>query len=130
MRKFNIRGNTGVSIFYSFWESCACTLDLENGSGAHHRRHEAGDEETTMNISYAPGILSIPQLIRATVEQLEKDGKVKGQDFRLPSNQWVYMQFSPNNEYARTAGSYSGILPYVRNIISHLLRNGSHTFAH
>ena len=83
-----------------------------------------------MNISHEAGSLSIPQLIRATVEQLEKDGKVKGQDFRLPSNQWVYMQFSPNNEYARTAGSYSGILPYVRNIISHLLRNGSHTFAH
>ena len=77
MRKFNIWGNTGVSIFDSFWDSCACTLDLENGYGAHNQRHEAGDGETTMNILYAPGILSIPQPIRATVKHLEKDGKVK-----------------------------------------------------
>ena len=119
-----------MSRFSLFWEYCARALDLENGSGAHHRRHAAADEETTTNVSYAPGILSIPQLIKATVDLLEKDGKEKGKDYHVPSEQWVYMQFSPNNEYASTAGNYSGTLPYIRKIISRSLRDGTHPFAH
>ena len=129
-RTFNVRGNTDVSRFSLFWEYCARALDLENGSGAHHRRHAAADEETTTNVSYAPGILSIPQLIKATVDLLEKDGKEKGKDYHVPSEQWVYMQFSPNNEYASTACNYSGTLPYIRKIISRSLRDGTHPFAH
>ena len=83
MCTFNVRGNRDVSKFSMFWDYCATTLDLANGSGAHYRRHVAGDEETTHNVSYAPGILFIPQLVRATVEALEKEDKVKGKDIHI-----------------------------------------------
>ena len=89
-----------------------------------------GGEETTNNVSYASGILSILQLVRATVEALEKEGKVKGKDLHVHNEQWVYIQFSPNNKYVRTAGSHSGTLPYIRKITNHSLHNGRHPFAH
>jgi len=71
-----IRGNTAASVFEPFWEGCARVLELENGSGAHHRR-EAAYEDTTNQCFFAPGILSISQLVRVTVEALEKEDKVK-----------------------------------------------------
>eukprot|EP00957_Ditylum_brightwellii_P154095 11727699-Ditylum_brightwellii.AAC.1 len=62
--------------------------DMENGSGAHHCKHAAIDEATTNDLSYAPGILSINELIGATADMLKKDGKVQGQDFEVPSESW------------------------------------------
>ena len=107
MRLFNLRGNSESGLYDIFWECCARALDLENGSDAHHRRHAAIDEETTKNISYTPGILSIPQLICTTVKLLEKDDKVKEVDFEVPSETWVYMQFPPNNEYKSNPAFYT-----------------------
>ena len=97
MRLLNCRGNTNKSKFELFWEYCSRTMEIENGSGAHHRRHAATDADTTNNVSYAPGLVSIPQLIRLTLEALEKDGKVKGIHFEEPSLQWVTYQMMPNN---------------------------------
>ena len=130
MRSLNIRGNDVMGKFDCFWEACSRVLDLENGSGAHHRRHSAADAATTKNVSYAPGILSIAQLIRRTVKQLEVDGKVRGEDFSVPSLSWVYLQFSPNNEYSGTAANHTGVLPYVRKMLTRSLRNDSHPAAH
>ena len=130
MRVHNIRGNTTISMFEPFWECCARVLELENGSGAHHRRKAASDTDTTVNVSYAPGILSISQLVRVTVETLEKENKVRGVDFKVPSEMWVAMQLSPNNEFASTAAYYTGRLPFIRKLISRTGRDDSHPAAH
>ncbi len=129
MRTFNIRGNTMKSKFGLFWEWCNRTLDFENGSGAHHRRHAVGDATTTNEISFAPGIMSIRELISKTVEALVKDGKVEGTDFAVPSECWVSLQLSPNNQFAATAERYTGRLPYVRKMISRSARDDSHPAA-
>ena len=130
MRTYNIRGNTTASVFEPFWEGCTRVLELENGSGAHHRRKAASDEDTTINVSYAPGILSISQLVRVTVETLEREGKVKDVDFKVPSEMWVALQLSPNNEYASTAAYYTGRLKFVRKLISRTARDDSHPAEH
>ena len=53
-------------------------VDME-GAGAHICRHtKGGDLETKIDISYAPSINSIDQLIKATVELIEIKWKEKG----------------------------------------------------
>lgn len=89
MRKLNIRGNTEKSKFELFREYAGRTLELENGSGAQDKRHPREDEQSTANVSYAPMIVSILQLIEKTVKRLTDDGKVKGVDFIIPSKSWV-----------------------------------------
>ena len=42
-----------------FWECFICIMELENGSGAHHRRKDAADTDTTTNVLFAPGLISI-----------------------------------------------------------------------
>eukprot|EP00957_Ditylum_brightwellii_P077084 5858199-Ditylum_brightwellii.AAC.1 len=69
MCRLNCRGNTDESMAY-------------------HHRHAAVDEATTNDLSYAPGILSINELIGVTADILKKDGKVQGQDFEVPSESW------------------------------------------
>jgi hypothetical protein len=108
MRRLNIRGNTDISKYELFWDYCGRALELGNGSGAHHRRKAGTDEETINNVSYAPGILSIPQLMKATEEMLEKDGKTRSLDFEVPSEKWVSLQLSPNNQFNATAVYYTG----------------------
>lgn len=131
MRELNIRGNSKASKYELFREYCSRTLDLENGSGAHHRRHASadGDQDTTNNVLFAPGVLSIPQLIRLTVSMLEKDGKVMGEDFAVPSQSWVTLQMHPNNAYRTTGGNYSCTLPFVRKMITRNGRNTAHPVA-
>eukprot|EP00957_Ditylum_brightwellii_P144387 10999444-Ditylum_brightwellii.AAC.1 len=65
---------------------------------AHHCRYAAVDEETTNNLSYAPGL---------TADMLKKDGKVQGQEFKVPSDYCVNLQLSPNNQYATTTTKYT-----------------------
>ena len=105
-------------------------MDLENRSGAQHCRKDAVDTETTTNVSFYPALLLIPQIVKSTIDILEKEGKVKDTDFFVPSDQWVYMLFSLNNEYCSRSQYYRGVLPYVRSIISRVERDDSHPCAH
>ena len=106
------------------------TLDLENGSDGHHRRHGAGEAETMNNILYAPDTLCVGELISETVKALEKDGKVPGVGFDALRESWVVLQMLLNNQYASTAAKYTGRMPYVREMISHTGRNDEHPAAH
>ena len=65
-----------------------------------------------------PGIASMPQLLKLTIEQLEKDGKRRGGDFAVPHLSWMYYALSANNEYSSTAARYTGLLPFKRMIQS------------
>ena len=118
------------SKFEFFWEQCNRTLELENGSGAHSRRHAGQDVEATTNISYAPGILSFRQLICETVKALEKNGKVRGEDFEVPSERWVSLQLSPNNQFSSKAEKYTGRFKFIRKMLSRTARDSTHPAAH
>ena len=87
-------------------------MDLENGSGAHHRCKADMDNGTTTNVSFAPGLLLITKIFLATIDLLEKRGKVKDIDFFVPGERWVYMKLSPKNEYCSRTQYYHGVLPY------------------
>ena len=80
MRRFNCRGNNDLSKFELFWDYCSHVLDLENEAGAHYYRHAASDESTTTSVAYAPGVLSVPQLIKKIVELLTDDNKMQPMD--------------------------------------------------
>ena len=51
------------------------------------------------NVSFDPGIILITQLIKLTIKCLEKDGKLQGNNFEVPSEKWAYFQFPLNNPY-------------------------------
>ena len=72
-----------------------CVVDMD-GDGAHvHRHTKGGNLYTKTNISYAPSINSISQMIKATVELLEIKGKYKGKDFKVLHRTWVMFQLFP-----------------------------------
>ena len=81
MREFNCRGNTNHSKYDLFWEYFICVKDLENGSGAQHCRKAAADTDTMTNVSFAPGLLWIRQIIQANINLLQKEGKLKDKVF-------------------------------------------------
>ena len=129
MRRYNVRGNTDKSMFETFYEAAARKLELENGTGAHSKRHAATDEETTNAVSYAPGIVSIPQLRRETIKLLEEEGKQIDINFKAPCVSWLYLQLSPNHEHRKTAERYTGVLPYKLSLQRKDLR-ADHPHAH
>ena len=57
MREFNFRGNTNHINYNLFWEYFIRFMDLENGSGAHHRQKAAADTDTTTNVLFDPGLI-------------------------------------------------------------------------
>ena len=52
-------------------------MDLENGSGVHHRCKVTAYNYKTTNVSFSPGLFSIPQIVDTTIDLLDKEGKVK-----------------------------------------------------
>ena len=91
LREFNCRGNTNHSKYDLFWGYFICVKALENVSGAQHRRKAAADTDTITNVSFAPGLLQIFQIIQANINLLEKEGKLKDKAFFVPGERWVYM---------------------------------------
>ena len=129
MRRFN--GKADTSKFDVFWKGATEVLENQNGSGAHVRRHAASDEQTTIDVQYAPGILSIPQLVRETEKYLTDEKKlVQGVDFYVPCLSWVYLQLSPNNEFKRTASRYTSKIPFKLMLQTRDARDFSHVCAH
>ena len=59
-------------------------MDLENVSCAHHRCKASVYTDKTTNVSFAPGLLLITKIVRATIDILEKEGKVKDTYFFVP----------------------------------------------
>eukprot|EP00957_Ditylum_brightwellii_P082152 6247063-Ditylum_brightwellii.AAC.1 len=66
MRHFNSQGIKDRDKLEVFWEDAARVLEMQNGSSAHNRRHASADTDTTNTVSFAPGIVFIPQLRRET----------------------------------------------------------------
>ena len=92
---------------------------MDTGTGAHPQRHAAVDEETTNNVSYAPNVLSVQELVDKSKELLTKiDGKKEGVDFLVPSLLWVYLQLSPSHENRKTVERYIGKLSFKRMLFS------------
>ena len=93
IRNFNCRGNTEKSKFYVFWGAVAWVIEIDNGTGAYKRRHAAEDKETNNNVSYAPNVLSIQELMdKAKYILTKKYGIKEGVDFIVPYLSWVYLQ--------------------------------------
>ncbi len=82
------------SLFLPFWDVAGRVLEEENGSGAHNRRHAAADNETTNAISYASGIVSVPQLCQKTIEKLMSEGKVEGHWYHNDMQHFQYLHSS------------------------------------
>ena len=59
-------------------------MELENRSGSHHRRKYAVDTNTTTNVSFATGLLSITHIVHSTIDIIEKERKVKDTYFFVP----------------------------------------------
>eukprot|EP00957_Ditylum_brightwellii_P033737 2556758-Ditylum_brightwellii.AAC.1 len=92
-----------------------------NGScdRTHHRCHDAGDLQSTVNVVYTPHINSIQQLHAATIKLLVEEDKLKeGVDFHIPSQKWLMLQLSPTDETRKTANIYTGCLPIKRQLQS------------
>ena len=96
MRDFNFCGNNYHSKYGLFWDYCIRVMDIENGSGAHHHRKADSDTDTTTNVSFAPGLILITNIVQANIDLLEKEDKVKDTYVFLPGEQWVYMKLSPD----------------------------------
>ena len=80
-----------------------------DGYGAHVLRNtKGGDLETTLNISYTPSIKSISQLIKSTVELLEREGNEKGKEFKVPHCTWVMLKLSPSHDNRKTSKRHTG----------------------
>jgi len=125
-RVVNKRGNTDSSKFDSFWITMERVIDMD-GAGAHVRLHaRGGDLESTINVTYAPGINSIPQLIAATVECLKKEGKKEGNDYNVPHRTWVSLQLSPTYENRKIAERHTGRLSIKRKLQSRNARDEHH----
>ena len=105
-------------------------MDLENGSGTHHRCKSSADTDTTTNVSFAPVLILIPHIFQATIDLIENEVKVKDTSFFVSGEQWVYMKLSPNNKYCSRAQYYRGVLPYVRRITPFIERDYSHPCDH
>ena len=80
----------------TFWKSSERAIELYEGSGAHCRQHCYGNVDTTVDVSYAPIVVSTPQLIKKTKQTpIEADKNQKEVDVYVPSKSWVYLQLHP-----------------------------------
>lgn len=83
-----------------------------------------------MTCSYAPGILTTSQLMQCTINQLEKEGKVKGIDYEVPSKSHFDYQFTSNNQFKVTSGKSSGIIPFIKKLQARNARDDLHPCGH
>lgn len=124
MRYFNCRGNNTQSLFETFFEEAHSVIESENGgSAAHIRRHAAADIESTNCVAYAPGIVSIHQLIQKTIRSLEQRNLVRDIDFKVPSHSWMHLQLTPTNDYHVTSMRLTSRLPFIRVLQSRSSRD-------
>lgn len=128
MRRLNCREE--VALLNVFYARSISVLELENGGGAHHRRHAGPDEHTTVNVSFCPRILSTSHLLDRTKEELEKEGKVEGIDFKTPSKQSMNHAFAANNQFKITSGKNTGLIPFITKLQSRNAHDNSHPCGH
>ena len=103
MRKFNFNSNTDYTIVSVFWSAAAQVIKMDTFTVSHQRRQAAVDEETTNNVSYAPNVLSVQELVdKAKGILIETDAKKGGVDFLVPSLSWAYLQLSPSQGNRKT----------------------------
>ena len=58
MQNLNYHENTYGSQFYVFWRALAGVVEMDTGYGSQQRHHAGADKETTINVSYAPNVMS------------------------------------------------------------------------
>ena len=54
--------------------------------------------DNNFDVTIMPGIASMPQILKITIDELEKDGKKRGEDFEVPHLSWMYYALLANNE--------------------------------
>ena len=125
-----LNGANENPLFQAYWDSMAKVVELD-GSGAERRRHAEGEGiEATTKICYAPGLNSLEQLHKATLNHLKcVENKIEGTDFAVPSNEWCRRQLSPYRETSMTAETFTGRLPIKRVLQAKNLRS-FHAHAH
>ena len=83
MRQYNINGNNETSEFDMYCKSLIRAMETEIAHRAHESRNAAGDYDATNIISHAT-YMSTKNLIKRTIQSLEKDVLKKGVDFKVP----------------------------------------------
>ena len=107
--------------FESFWAQLGEYLQLEVGESAHERRHGVDA------IAYASKIISIPVTIREVAAALHT--KPGHENDRVPKEDCVRHQFTPNHPTHLAAGNFTGRYKVVRKVQTRCLRK-EHEDAH
>ncbi len=115
-RKGNSRGGKGIdaTIFQPFWDCCKEVLLPD--ARVEERRHSS-----TMHASAAH---SIPHLVNQVTDLLKErveSGKLTEMP-KIPSIEWVRLQFIPNITVASVAAKFTGRLEVKRGVQSRTLR--------
>ena len=105
----SLNGREKNPLLEPYWTAAEKVVEMD-GAGAHRRRHaESGGLEDTTNVSYSPSINSLEALHKATMKQLTQvEKKVEGDDFQVPSVEWLRRQLAPSRETNNTAGTFTG----------------------
>ena len=105
----SLNGREKNPLLEPYWAAAEKVVEMD-GAGAHRRRHaESGGLEDTANVSYSPSINSLEALHKATMKQLTQvEKKVEGDDFQVPSVEWIRRQLAPSRETNTTAGTFTG----------------------
>lgn len=120
-RELNSRGGEGIGTthFQDFIKTAEGILHSNVELGAEERRRASSDDTV-----YASTIVSIPDLMRKTIAQLQREVAAgdRHEMPKIPSCEWLRLQFSANNDFAATAAKHSGSLQVSRKIQSRTLR--------
>ncbi len=65
-----------------------------------------------------------------TTKQLEKEGKVQGVDFKIPSKASINNAFSASNQFKTSSGNNTGVIPFIKNLQSRNDHDNSHPCGH
>lgn len=128
LRFLNTRNKNDAYMFEPFWDGVKKVIELD-GCGAHRRRHDEGDLEQTTKVSYVPMINTFQQLSDATKKYLLDEGLIEGEDFKIPSNEWIRRNFAASRDSWSVAERMTGKLPFKRTLQSRSSRS-FHIHAH
>ncbi|KAL7577950.1 hypothetical protein ACA910_007576 [Epithemia clementina (nom. ined.)] len=127
MREFNSRGGQGIGTtkFEVFFAMCRQILHNEHQSAAQEQRHGTD--------LYMSNVLLVRDLIDQVKKWFQSEVDSSNNDRTslppIPSESMVLLQFSANNEYARTSACLTGALNIVRACQMQILKK-EHTDLH
>ncbi len=84
----------------------------------------------TVNVAYAPWVLSTSQLMRKTTTLICDKGKIEGTYLKIPSETWMKYQFIPNNPFKKSSLANTDILKYIHILQSRNERDDSNPWGY